>query len=85
MYDTSLNLQNRVQRSITPGIVAIIASILFSLMWIYFLNRFLLRPIIQINKGIKSRLQYGTAYKVKIDTGDELEELNDSVDRLLEK
>jgi hypothetical protein len=85
MYSTSLQLQGRIQRSVTPGIVAIIASIIFSIMWLYFLNKFFIAPIIHINRGIKSNMQYGKPYNVQVNTNDELEELNKSIDSILEK
>lgn len=85
MYSTSLQLQSRIERSVTPGIVAIIASIIFSIMWIYFLNKFFLAPIIHINRGIKDNIQFGKPYNVQVDTKDELEELNNSIDSVLQK
>lgn len=85
MYENSKQLQQRVHRSFSPGIVAIIASLIFTFMWMYFLFVFFVNPLKRINKGIYEARKFGKPYTVHIDNKDELGDLNTMVDQILTK
>lgn len=83
MYQTAIGLKQRAHRAVMPGIVAIIASLVFTLLFIYFVNRYLVSPIIAITKAIQHFLQTGEVFQVDIETDDELQDLASAIRNVL--
>ncbi len=83
MYHTAMDLQDRAHRAVMPGIVAVLASLVFSIMFSYLINHYVVSPIIQITKGIQAFLRTGQAVEVNIETDDELNRLMSSIRELL--
>jgi len=83
MYQTAMDLQNRAHRAVMPGIVAVIASLVFSIVFSYLINHYVVSPIIRITKGIQAFLRTGQAVEVNIETDDELNRLMSSIRELL--
>jgi hypothetical protein len=83
MYQTAMYLQNRAHRAVMPGIVAVIASLVFSIMFSYLINHYVVSPIIRITKGIQGFLRTGQVVDVNIETDDELNRLMSSIRELL--
>jgi HAMP domain-containing protein len=83
MYHTAMDLENRAHRAVMPGIVAVIASLVFSIVFSYLINHYVVSPIIRITKGIQGFLRTGQAVEVNIETDDELNRLMSSVRELL--
>lgn len=79
MYKTASDLKNRANRAITPGIVAIVAAVLFSLMFSYFVNYYMVSPILKISRGIEEFAKSGKPFDVRVETNDEIEELASAV------
>lgn len=80
------NLRDSYYRSIMPGIVAICAGIILVFLFNYFLNIFLLNPLLKINKGLKSYKEFNSSYDVKFDYGgDQVQELNEAVKDMIEE
>lgn len=79
MYDAALSIGDKAHRSTMPGVVAMIAAMVLSLIFSYFVNVFMVSPIIQITGGIRSFLDTGAPFKVRVETSDEIGELASSV------
>lgn len=84
LITNSQNLQSNYHRSIMPAFISLILSLLLVLLFNYYLNRFFINPLLKVNKGIKTYRQFGKKYDWKIDTGDELAELNENVKDLID-
>jgi hypothetical protein len=79
MYETASVLKNRAQRTVMPGIVAIVTALVFTIIFNFFVNLYIVNPILAIIKSIKSFLRSGAPIKLSIDTRDELHDLAASV------
>ncbi len=82
MYRTASELKNRAHRSTMPGIVAILSALIFTLIFNYFINFYMVSPIIRITKGIHHVMETGDAFDVDIETRDELSDLAASIRQL---
>ena len=82
MYETATALKGRAHRTVMPGIVAISTAVVFAVIFNFFVNLYVVNPIISMIKSIKSFLQTGETIKVSIDTDDELRELAMSIANL---
>ncbi len=81
-YDS---LKDSYYRSIMPGIVAIGASIILVLLFSFFLNIYVLKPILKMHKGIKDYRDYNKKYDVTFDYGgDQIQEMNNDIKDLLD-
>lgn len=83
MYKTASDLKERAHRATMPGVVAIVSSFVFAVIFSYLINYYVINPIIRITKGIKGYLQSEQTLDVKIETNDELSELASSVNSLI--
>lgn len=79
MFATSSALRNQANRAIMPGIVAIAAALVFSAMFSYFVNLYMVRPIVRITEGIQRSVRGRTGFDVQVDTHDELADLAESI------
>jgi hypothetical protein len=79
MYQTASTLKNRAHRAVMPGIVAILTALVFTIIFNFFVNLYVVNPIISIIKAIKTFLRSGESIKLSIETSDELHELAASV------
>jgi methyl-accepting chemotaxis protein len=79
MYQTASTLKNRAHRAVMPGIVAILTALVFTIIFNFFVNLYVVNPILSITKAIKNFLQSGEPVKLSIDTSDELQELATSI------
>ncbi len=72
-------------RSITPAIASVVVGLLIVLLFNYFINFYLINPLIKISKGISGYRNYRKSYAVDIaNKDDELAQLNQNVNDLIE-
>jgi hypothetical protein len=80
------NLNDRFYRSITPIIVAALVGIILVMLFNYFINIYFVKPVIKINKGLRSYREYNKGYDVRFDYGkDQLQELNENIKEIIEE
>jgi hypothetical protein len=79
MYETASDLQSRANRAVMPGIVAIMAAVFFSLMFNFFVNYYMVSPIIKTTRAIDDFVKSGKPFDVKVETKDEIEGLVSAV------
>lgn len=86
LADNYYNLNDSFYRSITPIIVSMSAGIILVFLFNYFINIFILSPLLKINSGLKKYKEYNKAYDVTFDYGgDQVQELNQSIKEVVEE
>ena len=82
MYRTASDVENRMHRITMPGIVAIVAALVFAFVFNYFINHYFVNPIISITKEVQSVLMTGKPANIEIETNDELRDLASAIQDL---
>lgn len=85
MYQTASNLKDRAHRAIMPGIVAIVSTLIFSLLFNYFISYYMVGPIIRLTNGIREFLKTSKTFDARIETRDEILELANSIKEIMAK
>lgn len=83
MYQTASDLKNRTHRAIMPGIVAILAALIFTVIFNFLINYYVVSPIISTTKGIQRFMETGELPGIQVETEDELFHLVSSIQRLV--
>ena len=84
MYKTATALKNRSDRAVMPGLIAVIAALVFTLIFNYFVNYYMVSPITHITERIKRFILKHTPYDIQIETHDEIANLSESIGQLCE-
>ena len=82
MYRTASSLQNRASRAIMPGIVAILSSLVFVLIFNYFINYYVIKPINILARAVANNVKTGAPINIEIETKDELHNLASAIKEL---
>jgi hypothetical protein len=82
MFETASALQNKSNRAVMPGIVSILAAIVFSLIFTYLVDYYFIGPVVKMTKSVRDFVDHSIPYMVKIESQDELNELSQSIDTL---
>lgn len=82
MYETASNLKQRAHRAVMPGVIAILSALVFTILFNYFVNIYIVNPILSVIKSINNFLNKGEQVSVKIESNDELGDLAASVTNL---
>lgn len=81
----SISLKDSFYRSIMPGVVAVSAGIVLVLLFNYFINFYLISPVIMMTKGISSYREFRKNYNVTVENDDELQDLNSSIKDIVDE
>lgn len=85
LIENSKKVDATFYRSITPAIASVVVGLLLVILFNYFINFYLINPLIRITKGIQGYRSYRKNYTVDVDgNGDELDQLNTNVRDLIE-
>jgi len=84
MYKTASELKNRSNRAIMPGIIAILAALIFTFIFNYLVNYYMVSPIIRITERVKKFIDKRTPFDVQIETNDEIAHLAEAIYNLCE-
>lgn len=79
LYTRAVKLRNQANRAAMPGIVTIIVALLFSLMFAYFVNFYIARPIVRLTRAIRRFVNSGEPIDVTVRTKDEIADLISAV------
>lgn len=82
LYKTSVDIQSKSRRAIMPGIIAIIAAVVFTLLFTFFINIYVITPIIRITQGIKNFIRNKSPFNYSPETRDEIYNLSNEVSLL---
>lgn len=85
MYQTASNLKNRAHRATMPGVVAILAALIFTLIFNYFVNCYMVSPIVKITESVENVIEGRGPLDIRIETKDELSRLVSSIQQLASK
>ena len=66
-----------------PGIVAIVASLIFTVIFNFFINLYVIKPIKKFSKGIQEYIQHGEMAAIQVDSRDELFKLSKDIQDLI--
>jgi methyl-accepting chemotaxis protein len=82
MYRTASDLQSRSQRATMPGIITVIAALIFTLIFNYLVNYFMISPIVTMTRNIKQFIEKRKPFEFDIETHDEISDLARSIQDL---
>lgn len=82
MYRTATNLRNRSNRAIMPGIIAVGAALAFTLIFNFFVNYYVVSPLVRLRDAVNRFIEQKIPYDVEIETSDEISDLAQSIGRL---
>ncbi len=82
MFNSATELENRASRAVMPGLVSIIAAIVFSLIFTYFISYYFTNPVIRITNSVREFVNRSVPYRVNIESHDEIRELSQSIETL---
>ena len=85
LIESSQDIREGTYRSLMPGLVSVLVGMIMVLLFNYFLNYYLINPLLRVTSGSKGSRYHGRSYDVKLDNDDELEELNEAVGDLVEQ
>jgi methyl-accepting chemotaxis protein len=78
-------LKSNFYRMVIPLIVAVAVGLFLIILFNYFINIYFISPVLKIIKGIKDYSVNKQSYNVKIDTRDEINDLNREVKSLISR
>lgn len=79
LYRTASDLKNRANRAVMPGIVAVISALVFSLIFSYFVNLYMVNPINKMAHGIEDFLERDKTFDITVETKDEIYHLSSAI------
>jgi HAMP domain-containing protein len=79
MYQMASGLHNRANRAIMPGIVAILSSLVFVIVFNYFINYYVVKPINMLIHAVRDNVKTGAPLNIEIETKDELHDLASAI------
>jgi len=82
MYRTATSLKDQANRAMMPGIVAMLAALVFSLLSYLLIHRFVLGPILGITRGVDEFVRTGKPFDVRPETRDEIGRLASAIEDL---
>jgi HAMP domain-containing protein len=85
MYETASALKDNANRAAMPGIVAVLSGFIFSLIFTYFVQLYVIGPLIRITDGVQNFADRQKPFDVKVETKDELGRLASALQTLCSK
>lgn len=85
MYKEASELKDKSKRAIMPGIVSIIAALVFSLILNFFITRFFVRPITELADAVKNYKISQKRFKTYITSDDEIKKLEEAISDLIDR
>ncbi len=79
----SQEIESGFYRSIMPGVIATCAGILLVILFNYFINLYIVTPVLRITKGVNAYLSNRIPYTVEAENEDEIQELNHAIKTLI--
>lgn len=85
MYQTASDVEGRAHRATMPGIIAIAASFIFSVIFGFLINLYIVNPVVHLTSAIRDYLDRRKPLDVKVESRDEISRLVSSVQELIRK
>lgn len=84
LIENSRSLQDNYYRSMMPQMVSFLIGLMLVMLFNYYLNYYLINPLLKINKGIKAYRRFNKPYDVQVEGNDELSDLNGTVSDIID-
>ncbi len=86
LTDNYYHLKESFYRSIMPCVVAVCVGIILVILFNYFINIYILKPLVKISKGVENYRKFNKSYSVTFDYGgDQIQELNEGIKEIIEE
>jgi HAMP domain-containing protein len=85
MYNMASQLKEKSHRALMPGIVSIIAAVVFSLLLNFFISRYFVSPIIQLVEALQNHNIASRSLNVNIISKDEIKMLENEINGLIRR
>ncbi|MCF8261147.1 MAG: hypothetical protein K9J12_10260 [Melioribacteraceae bacterium] len=85
MYQETSDLKDRSKRAIMPGIVSIIAALVFSLILNFFITRYFVNPISELAEAVNNYRDGDNKLRSNITSDDEIKKLELAISGLLQR
>jgi len=82
MYNEAKRIKENSKRAIIPGLVAIVSAVVYLLMLNFLITKAIISPIQRINKAVKSYSFGSKSFSAKINSNDEIKELEQSIRKM---
>lgn len=83
MYFTASELKNRAGRAIMPGIVAIASALIFTVIFNFFINLYVIRPVRSLINAIRVYMKHGQMIDFHMGSRDEIYKLTETIQELI--
>lgn len=83
MYRTATTLHNRAGRAIMPGLVAIIAALIFMTIFNFFIHFYVIKPLRGLIEEINVYIDHGEESFLRFDGHDEISRLAEAIKNLI--
>jgi len=83
LIDFTADLENNAYRASMVGIIALGAGIFLIFIFYYMINLFFIKPVLDMNKGLKNYLSSNLPFNVNVKSDDEMQELKDNISQLI--
>ncbi|MCF8219166.1 MAG: MCP four helix bundle domain-containing protein [Bacteroidales bacterium] len=85
MYKEASHLEEKSKRAIMPGIVAIIAALVFSVILNFFITRYFVRPISELTEAVNKVHEDQHILNINISSKDEIKDLEIAIKKLIQR
>jgi HAMP domain-containing protein len=85
MYKMASHSESRAHRATMPGIIAMASAFIFAIVFSFFINLYVISPIIQLTSGIRDYMERGKPLNIRVESEDEISMLVSSVEQLINK
>ncbi|MBN2664262.1 MAG: methyl-accepting chemotaxis protein [Bacteroidales bacterium] len=85
MYNEASELRDKSKRAIMPGIVSIIAALIFSLILNFFITRYFVNPISELAEAVTNYRDGDNKLRSNITSNDEIKKLEQAISDLLQR
>lgn len=85
MHNEASELSEKAHRAIMPGIVAIVASLIFLVIFNFFISKFYIKPIGNLILSLKNYSSQTQKFTAGITTNDEFNELENEIQNLINR
>ncbi len=85
MYEKASELKEKSKRAIMPGIVSIIAALVFTIILNFFITRYFINPISGLSTAVNSYRKGDKKLQSNITSNDEIKKLEEAISNLLQR
>lgn len=85
MYHEASVLREQSKRALMPGIVSIIAALVFSLILNFFITRYFVNPISELAEAVNEYREGDNKLRSNITSNDEIKDLEEAINNMLQR